>query len=141
MDYLFQNDYCRIYTPKPDLPEVLHIAWVGYWEVNEGLVAALNASLDIIAARKIKVLISDCRELDVLTDELSNHLQTQWYPQAQERGLLLELYLDSEDFVGQISLEMLFSDVANSAQLQTLAVDNLTHAFEFAATYLSTRKT
>lgn len=139
MKLLYKDTHSNMYALSEEYPNTILIEWIGFWEVDEILKTALDKSLEIIEKKEILILISDCRKLDAMSENVTNFLQDYWYNKAEKLGLKLEIYIGSEDFVGQISLEMLFSEVAQKDSIQTIQVEDITQAKELSQHCIKTK--
>lgn len=140
MELLHKDTFSNIYKLSDTYSQTILIEWIGFWEADEMLKNTLDKSLDWIAKTHSLILISDCRKLDVMSEEVTNFLQEYWYVRADKLGLELEIYIDSEDLIGQISLEMLFEEVNKKDTIQTIQLENIEKAKEFALYYMKKYK-
>lgn len=137
MNLLFKNEFAEMYELSEEYPQTLLVSWIGFWEVDDKLKEILDKSLALIKEKNSKILISDCQKLDTLSEEVSNFLESYWYPKAEEYGLKLEIYIGAEDFVSQLSLEMLFESVDDKEKIATVQCENREEARKFAKHYSS----
>lgn len=118
----------------PDYPKAILGRWQGFWmtselpEINE----ALDIALDYIGKKSIAFLVSDCTKLETIETQITTEvLINTWYPKAHKVGLLYEILIDSEDFMGQISLDSLISEVEETeSKVKVFKVETIEAALQ-----------
>jgi len=132
-DIVFTNEFMTLYQIDVENPYVMHAEWKSFWaEETIELKEALDLSLSFIKEKKPKIIISDCTELETIAAPVLENLEERWYPTAYQMGLLVEILIEAEDFMGMVSLETLKIGVNESKTIEVLKVHNLKEAFDYA---------
>ncbi|MCC5943813.1 MAG: hypothetical protein JJT94_02685 [Bernardetiaceae bacterium] len=135
MKQVFKNPFGLFYDLEAeDISHCLLAYWKGFYELNNPkAIEALNFCLDYVEQHQIKVLISDHAEVEVLPQAMLDYLDNTWYPRIIGGGLKVEIYVDSQDFTGSLSIEEMFLKVNEKAsELVTIKVQDVEEALKQA---------
>jgi len=134
MKKVFENPFTEIYNISEEIPQTVFAYWKGYLILNEEeAVKACQVSLDYFKEENILVMISDHRYLEGAEVSFLDWLHEYYFPTCVKNGLLSEIILDSEHFMGNISLDLMYDEdtfKANALEgkLYTPKIDTLENA-------------
>lgn len=112
MKTLFANSHAEILDARIVLPDTLLIHWADFWtHENSVCLKTLEHISLLVKEHKPKIFLSDYSQFQVYTDKMLEHLVQVWYPELLAQGLIMELYIVSEDLVGEANLEDKFEQL------------------------------
>ncbi len=137
MKKIFENAYAELYDISEEVPHTMFGYWRGFWELqDEEAMAALLFPLNYIKEHGIKIMLTDYKDLDVVSEETDQWLAEYWFPTVVKNGLKAEIILDAEEMIGQISVDFMYENVDANTGLYTRKADTLEHAKELAMAVL-----
>lgn len=138
MEKIFSNQFAEIYDISNEIPATVFAYWRDYLDKeNPEFIRACQYSLDYFKDKNILVMISDHSGLKGAPPEVLDLIHEWYFPTAITNGLKAEIVLDSEEEIGQISLELMYDEAdmqrfIDTNELMTPKVDTLEHAKELA---------
>jgi hypothetical protein len=131
MQKILENKNARLYDLSAEIPHCLLGYYEGFYETKDPeVMRALNFCLEYIPKNNIQIIISDHSKLESASQDIYEYSTQVWYPHLVKHGLRAEIYIDADDFMGQLAVEELFAQVKESKQqeLITLKVEDLASA-------------
>ena len=134
MKKIFENSHTEIYDISQEIPNTVFAYWKGYlMKDNEDAIIACEESLKYFKEGGILVMISDHRYLEGASLEFLDWLHDYYFPTCIKNGLKAELILDSEHYMGNVSLDLMYDDEdknrnLNNAGIYTPKIDTLENA-------------
>lgn len=139
MNKVFENPHAVIFDISDEIPATVFAYWKGYLlHTSQEAKDARQASLDYFAEKNIKVMISDHQYLEGASVEFLQWLHDYYFPTAVSNGLISEIVLDSQHFMGSVSLDLMYNpdDLHKNIEegsLYTPKADTLENAKRIAA--------
>jgi hypothetical protein len=129
---LFQNQYLTAYTLKDELPNTIYCVWKEVWlsKEDDALKTALSFCHKIAQEQKIRVIISDCKAISTVSLEVDAWIADWWYPTCYELGIIAEILIDSEDFMGQVAVDSFME--SNKSEVMNPKVESFEEAKSLA---------
>jgi hypothetical protein len=127
-DIAFQNKYLVAKFLDNEITSIMYCEWKDDWlsRDDQELKIALTFCHKIASEKQVKVLISSCVELATVSLDVDSWISEWWYPTCYENGILAEILIDSEDFMGQIAVSSFMEN--NESKLMNPRVQSLDEA-------------
>ncbi len=136
-DILFQNKYLIAKFLEDKVTQIMYCEWKDDWlsRDDQELQTALSFCHEIASEKQVKVIVSNCVELSTVSLEVDTWISEWWYPTYYEKGILAEILIDSEDFMGQIAVSSFMDN--NKSALMNPRVQTLDEATLLARKIIS----
>jgi len=125
---IFENKYLTLKNYEHKISQTVYCAWKDFWENETEIQTALDISQEYLRTNQIKVMISDCSTLETIPLSTQDYINQIWYPTAQKNGLIAEILVDSEHFMGQATLDVLLDEARQHTKLIFATVQNMEQA-------------
>ncbi len=137
LELLFQNKYLIAKALDNEITDIIYCEWKGDWlsRDDQELYKALYFCHEIAQEQQVRVIISSCIELATVSLDVDAWIAEWWYPTCYEKGLLAEILIDSEDFMGQIAVDSFIDN--NKSKLMNPRVETLEEAKVLAKQIIS----
>lgn len=132
--YILSNPRAEVIDISDEIPFAIYGHWKGYWFWDDQSIAEdiLNIFIPFLQKNKIKVLISTHKDLEGVAPEYMDWIQNSLIPKCMEVGMCVEIIINSEYDMGNISLDIMYEDVIykskDGKQYLTPNVNNLEEA-------------
>ncbi|MCC5943814.1 MAG: hypothetical protein JJT94_02690 [Bernardetiaceae bacterium] len=131
MEKIFDNKNAILYNLSSKVPHCMLGYYKGFYEANDPeVMRVLEFCLTYVPEHNIQILISDHSKLESASEDIYEYSTQIWYPHLIKHGLLAEIYIDAEDFMGRLAVEELFEQIKQSKQEDfiTIKVETLEEA-------------
>jgi len=112
---LLNESYCHIYFDEQD--NIIYAEWKGFLKPDQ-VRKGCSIMTDYIKNHKVKVHLSDHRNLRVLTKEVQTYLTEEWFPEVEKAGLKKVAALVSEDVFAKATVD----NVNTTAKVGSLVI-------------------
>ncbi len=130
---VFENEYAELYDMSDEIPHVLFGYWRGFWQLTDAeSMRALHFPLDYVKEKDIKIMLTDYKDLAVVSESVNDWLASYWFPTVVQNGLKAEIVIDANDLIGQVSVDFMYENVNVETGLITPKALNLEEAKKMA---------
>lgn len=115
---IVNNPCAEVIDISDEVPFTILGNWKGYWIWGDQTIAEdiLNVLMPYVKENHIKVLISTHHDLEGVDLDYMAWITNIAIPHFMENGLFVEILIDSEHFIGSISLDLMYSDIVHQSE-------------------------
>lgn len=110
---IIDNPCAEVTDISDEVPFTILGNWKGYWMWNDQTISEdiLNILMPYIRENHIKVCISTHHDLEGVDTDYMDWITNTALPHFMKNGLFVEILIDSEHFIGNLSLELMYDDI------------------------------
>lgn len=115
---IIDNPSAKVTDISDEIPYTILGNWGGYWLWSDQTIAEdiLNVLVPYVKDHHIKVMISTHHDLEGVDEHYMHWITNVIIPIFMEYGLFVEILIDSNHLIGNLSLDLMYEDVIHHSQ-------------------------